>query len=371
MNTGNKLSTWGCISIIALACINQLLLSFPNIASTEYGTALALNMIYTTIITLIFLSIIFKLYKAFESQDILDISEFLGGKTLKLITGLLLIFFLFVTLGIVMREFSENLKNVAYTSSPIEYISLIFVIGMLVGSYFGIRSLVRLSGIVFPIVIISIAFIIFSVLEDMNFTNLLPVLGNGTTSVFLHGALDVGRFEAIIILFLIPPFVQNNLKKIGYSSVLLASLCLTLTLVALLTLIPYPTVTENYFPIFEVTRLINYGRFFQRAESIFILIWIWVNFLALSFGLSLIELILKKVFHLKYSKVLIPILTVIMFSVGYPLNSIFEILKYRTISYHFITPILVFIYPLIILILANIKNKIYSKKQMEVTHETA
>ena len=64
--------------------ISKILNVSQNFLSTV-GTGSIINLIIITIIALIFSIILNKLFKNFSSSDILDISEFLGGKILKFI----------------------------------------------------------------------------------------------------------------------------------------------------------------------------------------------------------------------------------------------------------------------------------------------
>ena len=50
------------------------------------------------------------LFKHFSGQDILDVSQYLGGKILKVITGFLFIAYYIVFTSVRLRSFSENLK---------------------------------------------------------------------------------------------------------------------------------------------------------------------------------------------------------------------------------------------------------------------
>ena len=89
MENNYKLEKKETIFIIIMIMINKLILNVPYYIVNLVATGAIANIIYIGIIDFIFLLIILKLFNKFESSDILDISEFLGGKFLKTITSII------------------------------------------------------------------------------------------------------------------------------------------------------------------------------------------------------------------------------------------------------------------------------------------
>ena len=88
-----KLSTFEAFSILIMLTINTILLDLPKYALEQTGTGSIVNCIYIGCFVFIFLIIFNKLFKNFPTWDILDISNFLGGKFLRFLVGS--IFFLY------------------------------------------------------------------------------------------------------------------------------------------------------------------------------------------------------------------------------------------------------------------------------------
>lgn len=80
MENNYKLEKKEAILIILMIMINKLILNVPYYIVNIVATGAIANIIYIGIIDFIFLLIIIKLFNKFENSDILDISEFLGGK---------------------------------------------------------------------------------------------------------------------------------------------------------------------------------------------------------------------------------------------------------------------------------------------------
>ena len=109
-------------------------------------------------------------------------------------------------------------------------------------------------------------------------------------------------------------------------------------------------------PLFSVSRYIEFGNFFQRFESLFLLIWTiaFCCYLSISFKFS--TYIFTKMFKLADSSQLIYVFSVLTYGIAllpknYSVSSFFEINIYRYIS------ISIIVLGLLILLLANFKKK--------------
>ena len=85
----SKLGSLEAIAFTIIVMLNNIVLNLPKSILSKCGSSSIINVIYISIIGFIFLSIILKLFKKFKGYDILDISEFLGGKAFKIIVGIL------------------------------------------------------------------------------------------------------------------------------------------------------------------------------------------------------------------------------------------------------------------------------------------
>ncbi len=75
------------------------------------------------------------MYKKFAGKDFLDISEYIGGNTLKIIVGLLIIAYLFFEAFISLSEFTINVQNTLFHETPKEYIAILFSLTVLIRKF--------------------------------------------------------------------------------------------------------------------------------------------------------------------------------------------------------------------------------------------
>ena len=109
MDLIQKIGKLEAISIVVMITINQIILNLPNAIIINNGSSSWLNVIYISIIAIIFCLFVCKLFKPFPSKDILDISQYVGGKLLKTIIGILyILFFIFITSILLRRRFCKG-----------------------------------------------------------------------------------------------------------------------------------------------------------------------------------------------------------------------------------------------------------------------
>ena len=350
---------WESIAFLVNAICMQTFLNFPRIMVESAATAGWLLSLYISVLALISFAIILKLYRRFEGKDIIDVSELAGGSILRIITGLVIIMHIAVTTSIILREFGEDMKVIALEVSPISFVEMFFVLGMVVGAYVGIEAIVRFHSIVVPIIIVGYLVIILGVAPYYDFRNLFPVLGLGWNDVFIKGAARVSSYSALILLFVIVPFLKTykNLKIVGYWTIGLSTFFLTVSVVALLAVLPYPVGIESFLPIYQLARLISLGRFFQRIESVFVLIWAAAALLYLSSGFFVLLYVIRKTFKLEYYKPLIIPCAIIIFTLSLLPESLFQAVYYESAYIRNIGWLVTLGLVIIILSIGNIRRK--------------
>ena len=96
MKTNFKIDKIEAICAICIIMVNRIILNLPYAIISNTGVASPINLIYIGIIGFIFISILNKLFRKFPNSDIIDLSEYLGGKALKLFIGIIFIIFFFI-----------------------------------------------------------------------------------------------------------------------------------------------------------------------------------------------------------------------------------------------------------------------------------
>lgn len=329
MKNTMSIGRWGATSVLVVAMSTQIFLNLPRSVTEIAGTAAWILLIYTGLLALVAFSIINLLYERFEGKDILDISGLFAGKTGMFFAGIIYFgYFLFIT-PVVLREFAEDLKIIAFTESPISYLSVFLVAGIAASAYFGLETVARVCSIIVPAIIFGIIIIGIAVSQFNDFHRLMPVMGNGPYNVFVKGLPRISIYSGIIELFLITPSIKtkSNFRFAGYVSLLLSIFFMVISTLAYLFVYEFPTSTEFFVPIFMLARMINYGRFFQRIESIFMLVWVSSALIYLSITFYLMLETFRKGCGIRNYKPLIPAFALIVFTISFMPKSLISTLS--------------------------------------------
>ncbi|WP_136479372.1 endospore germination permease [Acetivibrio thermocellus] len=345
-----------CLMITMIS--TKAILSFPNTMAKIGGSAAWIVAIYISILAIIVFYITSKLYSNFEGKDIIDIGEILGGKALKIPLGILIIVFLVALSAFYLRSFSEEMKTMSFTMSPIGFIMLFFVLGMIISAYIGFEALIRFQSIMVPISVISFTLFIIALAPSMNIDNVKPILGLGPYNIFVKGAVRIGDFAELIFLFLLPPFIKkwDIFNRVGFIGLAICAIVLTSITFTFVSIFPYPVSTDDLLPTYELARIIKFGRFFERAESILVITWATIAFMYLSTAFYFLLHIFKKTFDLCYYQPLIlPMALVIMSLSLLPKRLMDSILLEAEVFRNYIW-IIAFAIPLLLLIVARALN---------------
>ncbi|HAA43161.1 MAG TPA: hypothetical protein DCE02_04050, partial [Ruminiclostridium sp.] len=122
-------------SLLIIVMTTQLFISFPRFVAEKAGTAGWILIVYLTVLSLFLFTIISKMYKNFQGKDIIDIGEYVGGNIGRILIGLIIIIdYMFIAPG-VLREFSDSLKIITLDKTPIGFVMLFFLIGMITAAF--------------------------------------------------------------------------------------------------------------------------------------------------------------------------------------------------------------------------------------------
>ena len=169
-----KLGNFEAICLIVILFINHIVLNLPQIILDNSGSASILNCIYIFILILIFTIIFTKLLKKFTGLDIIDISEYLGGKFLKVLIGLVCIIYLITETAFLTRMFSKNLLLLYFNNYPLAFFLFVFLFFFFFANFIGRKSIIKSNTIITPLAFISIAITFVFVVDQFRFEPSLP-----------------------------------------------------------------------------------------------------------------------------------------------------------------------------------------------------
>ena len=162
-----------------------------------------------------------------------------------------------------------------------------------------------------------------------------------------------------MFLYFLPPLLKSpkSFKAIALSSVIVSAVYLLLTVSIILFMFTFFVKNDQIMPLYTAATYIEFGSFFQRQESLFLLIWMTAFACQISIIGNFSTHIFKKISNIKNAKIMVYPFAGIMIAVSLiPKN--YAISKfYETNIFPLSVISIVFILGISILILANIKKR--------------
>lgn len=360
-----KLGNFEVICLIVILFINHIVLNLPQMILNSSGTASILNCIYVFALVLILGIVILKLLKNFAGLDIIDISEYLGGKVLKILIGILCIFYLILETAFLTRMFSKNLFLVYFNNYPITFLIYLFLFVAVVANIFGKKSIIKTNTIIVPIALISILFTFIFVVDLLRIERSLPLFANGASSIFLSGASNIFAFNGLFFLYFISPMLnkKEDTSKITFISILICGIFLILSIATLVFAFSDIYDINRISPMYFIIVNSRLSAFLERPEVLFIFIWTLALMSFISIAVMFCLNIFKKLTSMKEAKSLSVAVCCLIFIASLLINNVFTLDTVANAFYKYGSLIMVFAIPILILISANVKKKLAKKTE--------
>ncbi len=357
--TKSKIGTLEAIMLVLTIIITHTILSLPREILVLTKSATIINLIFVSILAILFSYLIVRLMKNFAGSDIIDISEYLGGKIFKNIVGIIFISFFLISSSILLRSFCESLKIIYYPMTNIVFIIGLFILAVCAANRLDFNASLKTNLLIVPLVLASIVFLFFANMNKFVPERAFPIFGDGLFNTFVIGLVNLSSFGGITFLYFLPPYLKQpeKMKKVALISIGLSAIYLILCVATLLFMFSFFMNTNEITPLYNATRYIEFGSFFQRLESIFLLIWILAFACYLSITSKFALSIFKKVTNIETKKPLIDICGILIFGISLVPKNYAISDKFETQIYPYFVLAITFALGISILILANIMKK--------------
>ncbi len=289
MNRIGKISSVQMFSVLFLCrMVSLLTLMLPSTSILPSGDRI-ISCIPIMIFEYIYLAIVCYVLKKNDYKSLISASDEKSASAKALAVLFTLTFVWFA--GIAAARFDLFISTVMFPNSEL-YIMIILLLGAsLYASLKGTEAIGRVSVILIAVLGISILFIMLSVTENFEYTNLKPLFTKGFSPVLSFSFYVSVRAPELLTLYVTAPQVNGNIRK------MMTVWVLSITIVAIVILTILLGVTGEYgddqiFPLYTLTVIAKLGMF-ERLDDILTGIWVLCSFIQVSFllntGLSALE----------------------------------------------------------------------------------
>jgi spore germination protein KB len=259
---------------VFLAIPFQPTLGFLALRAGETA-AWATPLIASLVALMLYLPVALQVAALAGEANLIGLARAAAGEPGAILMGLLVSAFLVFTSGLAIRRVAESAVTHLYPHTPQTFAMVALALCALYGAYGGVEALVRLGRLLLPIFLLTILVILVGPLPWCNVRNLLPFWGPGPGAL-LRRSLSLTGVYSPPFLFLLMAAGQlsdrNRLWRTGLMATAGAALLFAAVIAVVLLTYPLPLGYSVTFPLQQLTRLVTGGRFFERIESMSILI---------------------------------------------------------------------------------------------------
>ena len=304
MNT-SFIGRWEVSCLILNLTLYRLFTSLPRLFTVGSGTGATLAAACSGVIAFAVIALLLFLYKKSGCQNIIELAQRVLGNAGVWLASIVLILYMLISSAFMLREFALLVRQLAFPSAPLHFIAIFFIIAAVFAAIRGFDSIIRTHVVFVPVLILLTLTVLVSVFGYAEADNLFPLLGNGIKPLLTDGIRGTLLYSDIVLLFLINPF--DDEKQGGHIKTALTTagggiLIVTLLILMFTATTAYPASLSVRFPIYQLLKMVYYGRFFQRIDAIYMLTAILSGMLYLSTAICLSAKLAKNLKPLEKSK---------------------------------------------------------------------
>lgn len=350
------------ISLIIMFLIGTTTLSvFGTDAKESFWIPIILALFMEFLIVLIFI----RFNYIFPNKDLFDIIEICFGKYIGKVIMVSFIYFLLEDTLLIVINFGMIISITTLTETPEMIIRISIMILCSLAIKKGIEVMGRWAEYIFIIFIISILISILLSIPNMNIDKILPILDIDLKSV-LKGTFKTFTFpfgEIIAFTMAFSGFkTKKSSSRIYIIGLLIGGIILLITSFTNILVLGINMSSNYYYPAYATFTKIHIGNFIQRIEVLLAVIFVLGSFVKISVCFLATIRGIAKIFKFNdYRFLITPIALIILNISHFYTEGIMEFWKYIDEIWSYYALLFEMIFPIIFIIIAEIKKKKWSE----------
>ncbi|MGN7356290.1 GerAB/ArcD/ProY family transporter [Paenibacillus sp. SAF-054] len=332
------------------------------------------SMILSIFIQLGFAWLYMKLALKYPDETVMEYSQRILGKKAGWLVGLVYLLFFLILDAFILRNISGFFSSVILPRTPLDVISIVFMLPVVYGVFLGLGVIGRMTEILLPIAVI--VFILSSMLliPKVELSNLLPIFPEGVMPAIkgVYPIIGFPTMDSIVVLMLVR-FIVDKEKTRTYFYIASAAAPFTLVLISLYTIavLGIDETMRATYPVYDLAKEIRVERIFERVEALVGIIWMSTTFVKITlcfYALTISALELFKLTAYKYS--IIPFLFLLLPMSKWVFDNPAEMEYFLGFVYTMFAFIPALLIPLILLLVSKLQTKKGNKGSSETDTQT-
>jgi len=270
-----KFGVQEAVCLITVTMVSKAFYTTPGLLAHILGTSSWYVTLVSAIAAAIGFTFIYFLLRRFPGKNIVEAFNLSMGKYAGSAFSIITLLAIALNAAATLREFIEVLKVYVFPETDIRLLTAIFVISLVVVCYLGLETMARFAKLTAYWLLAGTVAVLALGMQNYNIDRISPVLGYGLEKTIMHGLSGSSAYSEVIILAVIAGSLHSAkyIKRAGYISIALSGILISAVLFCSTMTFPYFLAAEVVSPMYEMTALIDYGRFVQRLDPVFIFVW--------------------------------------------------------------------------------------------------
>ena len=286
--------------ILDLFGITSLL--FPTTLANTGGRDGIFSIILGTLLTLLFIIILFWIIKRMKESYLEDIGNRYGSFVSGLV-GILFLVQMFLASIMVLLLLGEVVSEALLTGTSRSLVMILLLLVCVYASFHGIEERARMVEVLFYIVFIPLLFMFLFSLREVKIDYLFPLLTEPSNKILDGTYFVFAVFSNLNLLLILAPFIEQKSKQEFLSTrrtaiwavIIMGAINLFIYMVILGAFGVRGTGVQSW-PLITLMNIIKVpGGFIERLDAIMLGVWILSIFSLISAFLSYEGIIIKKI----------------------------------------------------------------------------
>lgn len=272
------------VSLSTLILTTKVFYTSIRVLIKTTSTAAWYVTLFSCAVSIFLFLLVYQLLKRFPGKNLNEVFELVMGKYIGAFFSFIFCAYFIYYAGSNIREFLEMIKayNLPYT--PPSVIIFVFLLVVIAFAYVGIEGIARVAYVSSIVVVLGIAILLLLAYPFYVTDFLFPLGGYGIKEDLTEGFWRASAYSDVVFLAFFINTIHGTkaFKKVGMISLCLSGITISVSVLCNLMAFEYTQGGENLSPLFQLSRIIYFNRFFQRIESIFLFIWVISSLVAVS-----------------------------------------------------------------------------------------
>jgi spore germination protein KB len=215
--------------------------------------------------------------KLYPRLNLFQLCEVILGKWLGKMVSILFFVYFFLLSSTILRQIGDFMTTQIMPETPIQFIHIIFITIVIMGTRLGLETFTRSAEIFFPWIIFLLVVTIIMISPEVEFNKILPIWEAGIKPLVRADIPYIGILFLELIVFLVIYPNVNQSEKAGralYGGTIIAGIVTSVITFLTISVLGYSSTANKLYPIYTLAKIINIGHFIQRIEAVITGVWI-------------------------------------------------------------------------------------------------